>query len=77
MLTLFGCLVVRSNPATGARPLSPSARAVSPRYRPVAGSRRSLIRLRTVLLDAVVPGVPPSRRAADPIHTPGGLPLAV
>ena len=77
MLTLLGWRVVRSHPDTGACPSSPSVSLRSPRYRPVLGSRRSLIRLRTVFDEAVVPTLPPTSFAAVPIQYPGGLPVAV
>ena len=65
---LFGCRVVKSNPATGASPLSPSTSFTSPRYWPLDGLRRSLMSSRTVLLDAVVPTLPPTSSAPLPIQ---------
>ena len=60
MLMLFGWRVVRSHPATGASPLSPSLSLTSPRY--------WLMSSRTVLLDAVVPTLPPTSSAPLPIQ---------
>lgn len=47
MLTLLGTVAVRSHPATGAFPWSPASILGSPSSRPLAGSRRSLMRPRT------------------------------